>query len=350
MSIQTEVTRIKSATVDIRSKYVELGIAQSTDKIDALATASQQIENQGAVTATVPEGSTYTIPKGYHNGSGTVTGIAPAADATVETWETPDMTSENTPAPYEVSGSGEIDGHYCWMAFDGNANTYWASNAMTGSNSHSISLTLPGNAMITGVRLTPASGDETVNFPSVVRVAINDAEDPVDGQSFSLSEPVAGVGQEVTFDPVVGNYIELTFDEDEEYRNRPIAIAEIEIRTKESVSKYSLQSTKIVTPTSQQQNVTPDSGYYGLSSVTVNPIPGSYKDVSIVTANAEDVLTGKIIVGSDGQMVAGTMTNNGDISLEIDGLTVTEVTIPAGYTEGGTVSLSSDIEEMLATI
>lgn len=192
MSIATEVARIKGAVSAIRAKYVELGIAQSTDKLDNLATASGLIENKGAVSATVQEGDTYTIPKGYHNGSGTVSGVA---------------------------GGGN----------------------------------------------------------------------------------------------------------------------------------YSLQS-RTVTPTTKEQNITPDSGYYGLSDVTVAPIPEAYKDVSTVTATASDVLTGKTIVTADGTTTTGTMPNNGTYSQTINGLSVTSVSIPAGYYAGGSVSLTSDIEEALAAI
>ena len=44
------------------------------------------------------------------------------------------------------------------------------------------------------------------------------------------------------------------------------------------------------------------------------------------------------------------MANNADVSAQFDGLTNTSVTIPAGYTSGGTVSLTEDIEEALASI
>jgi len=192
MSIATQISRIQTDRNTIRTKFVELGMAQNTATLDDLATAAEGIENRGAVSATVQEGDTYTIPKGYHNGSGTVSGVA---------------------------GGGN----------------------------------------------------------------------------------------------------------------------------------YSLQS-KTVTPTKAQQNVTPDSGYYGLSDVTVAAIPTNYADVGAVTAGAGDVLTGKTLVDATGKTVAGTMPNNGAISSTIDGLTATTVTVPAGYTSGGTVTLSSDIEDALAAI
>ena len=108
---------------------------------------------------------------------------------------------------------------------------------------------------------------------------------------------------------------------------------------------------KTVTPTKSQQNVTPDEGYDALSQVTVEAIPAEYAEVSGVTAVEGDVLANKIFVGADGQEKAGTMANNGAVQATIDGLTVTEYTVPAGYHSGaGKVTLTSDIEEALAAI
>lgn len=76
MSISTEIARIQSSRNTIRNKLVELGMVQSTAILDDCATAIDGIENRGAISATVQEGDTYTIPKGYHNGSGTVSGVS----------------------------------------------------------------------------------------------------------------------------------------------------------------------------------------------------------------------------------------------------------------------------------
>ena len=108
---------------------------------------------------------------------------------------------------------------------------------------------------------------------------------------------------------------------------------------------------KTSTPTKSQQVIQPDSGYDGLSQVTVNAIPAAYQDVTSVTAVAADVLANKIIVNSSGTQVAGTMANNGTVTQTINGTTVTSYTIPQGYHSGsGTVSLDTTIETALAAI
>ena len=107
--------------------------------------------------------------------------------------------------------------------------------------------------------------------------------------------------------------------------------------------------TKTATPTKSAQDITPTSGKV-LSKVTVAAIPAAYQDVTGVTAAAANVLDGKYFVSADGTLTEGTMANNGAISKTIDGLSTTSASIPAGYTTGGTVSLTSDIETALAAI
>lgn len=65
--------------------------------------------------------------------------------------------------------------------------------------------------------------------------------------------------------------------------------------------------TKTITPAATPISVTPDSGYQGLSSVTVNAIPSNYSDVSGVTAVAGDVIAGQTFVDASGVLRTGTL-------------------------------------------
>lgn len=78
MATRTEekLLNIQTNRNKIRDKLVAMGLATSVDKLEALATAIESLINQGAVSITIKEGDTYTIPAGYHNGAGTVKGVA----------------------------------------------------------------------------------------------------------------------------------------------------------------------------------------------------------------------------------------------------------------------------------
>lgn len=108
ISISSEINRINQDKTKIRNKMVELGLASSIDNLDALTTAVESIENKGAVQATVQEGDTYTIPQGYHNGAGTVSGVTGGGNYTLQTKEvTPTKAQQSITADqgyYGLSG------------------------------------------------------------------------------------------------------------------------------------------------------------------------------------------------------------------------------------------------------
>ena len=124
-------------------------------------------------------------------------------------------------------------------------------------------------------------------------------------------------------------------------------------------SDYQLQN-KTATPTKSEQVLGPDDGYYGLRQVTINPIPVAYQDVTIVTqanyATAGDILTGKSVVGRDGNEIAGSMPNRGAVSETLTAHKTSgtyddySYTIPAGYHNGsGTVSISLETVSVTPT-
>ena len=78
MSVSNEVTRILAARNAIRNALLAWGVAQADDAIDEIAAALAALPNRGAVAEALEEGQTYTIPQGYHNGSGAVTNVVRA--------------------------------------------------------------------------------------------------------------------------------------------------------------------------------------------------------------------------------------------------------------------------------
>ena len=64
-----------------------------------------------------------------------------------------------------------------------------------------------------------------------------------------------------------------------------------------------------------------------------------FYDTASGDASGSDILTGKTAYNSSGE-VSGSMANNGSTSGEIDTKAGT-ISIPAGYTSGGTVSIKS---------
>lgn len=293
MSTQTEITRLQTARNTIRNKMVALGLGTSTDKFDALATEINGIKNQGAVDANVKEGESYTIPAGYHNGSGTVKGVSGGGNYNLQA---------KTVTPTKEQQSVTPDAGY-----------YGLSGVTVGA--------IPENFQDVSAT-TAAPADVLAN-----KVFID-----ADGVTQAGTMPDNGAVEKV-LDATTGN---------QEYT--------VPAGKHSGAGKVSVVlETKSATPAEAAQDITPTKGKV-LGKVTVSAIPDKYKDVSGVTAGAADVLDGKFIVLADGSKVEGTMANNGAIAKTIDGLTQTSVAIPEGYTSGGTVSLTDDIEKALAAI
>lgn len=104
-------------------------------------------------------------------------------------------------------------------------------------------------------------------------------------------------------------------------------------------------------PQEERQVLTADKGYDGLSTVTVEPIPNGFADVTGVTAAPEHVLAGKRFVDAAGAAKEGVMADNGAVALLLDGLIEPAATIPAGYHNGqGKVTLTGDLEAALTAI
>lgn len=290
MSIALELSRIQTDRNTIRAKLVELGMATGTANLDALATAIDGIANQGAVSVTVKEGETYTIPKGYHNGSGTVSGVAGGGNYNLQSkTATPTKKQQNVTPDAGYYGLSDVTVAPIPDAYqDVSSVTAAAGDVLTGKV-----YVLADGTVTTGTMPNNGTVSKTLDATTI---------------TYTIPKGYhSGTGT-----------VTITLE------------------------------TKTVTPTKSAQDITPTSGKV-LSKVTVNPIPDNYIDTTDADATAANILVDKTAyVG--GVKVTGTMANNGDTSGTIDGLTTTSASIPAGYTSGGTVSLTTDIEDALAAI
>ena len=290
MSIATQLSAIQTDTNAIRAKYVELGIAQTVDGLDKLAAASENIENRGAVSAEVKEGETYTIPKGYHNGSGTVSGVPGGGDYKLQSrTATPTKKEQNITPDSGYYGLSDV-----------------TVAAIPEAYQDVTSVTAEAGDVLSGKIIVDAGGKVTAGT-----MANN-----------------GGVDKTLTADA-------------------PSYAVPAGFHNGEGVVKI-VPEAKTVTPTKAAQTVAPAEGKV-LSGVTVEAIPDNFVDTTDADAAAGNILAEKTAyVG--GEKITGTMPNNGAVDGTMDGLTTVSVTIPAGYTTGGTVSLTDDIEKALAAI
>lgn len=291
MSVSTELERIQAARNKLRAKATELAIAEGTAKLDELATAFDGIVNNGSVSATVQEGDTYTIPKGYHNGSGTVSGVAGGGNYNLQS---------KTVTPTKQQQNVTPDGGYYGLSdvtVEAIPANYQDVSSVTAAEAE---------VLATKVFVDSTGKVKTGTMPNNGAVTKT-----LDGKTTSFPIPAG-------------------------YHNGTGNVSIV-------------PETKSATPTKSQQTISPTVGKV-LSSVTVEPIPSEYADVSGVTAVADHVLVGDSFVTKEGVLTEGKMANNGAADGTIDGLTTTSKVIPAGYTSGGTVSLTNDIETALAAI
>lgn len=291
-TIEMKLLAIQDARNVIRAKLVELGLAESSEHLSALATIIADIVNQGAVSVQITEGQTYTIPAGFHNGSGTVSGVAGGGGYTLE----PTKTVTPTKSQQSVTPS---DGFY-------------------GLEGVTV---LPIPAMYQDVTpVTAAAGD--VLAGKVIVLA--------NGTTAAGTMPDNGAVNKVLDATAVSYTIPA---------GKHSGTGKVTITLEE----------KSVTPTKSAQTVTPTTGKV-LSKVAIAAIPDEYIITTDATAAAGDILAGETAY-VNGAKVTGAMPNNGAVTGSVNGIDSVSVDVPAGYTSGGTITFDdTKIGEMLDAI
>lgn len=297
MSVSTELTRITTDRNTIRTKLVNLGLATSTDNLDTLATAINGIVNRGAPTPSVKEGESYTIQAGYYTG-GKVSGVSGGGNYTLQA-----KTATPTKQQQVIAND---DGYY-------------------------------GLSQVT----VDAIPDNYQDVSSVTATA---------GDVLTTKTIVTSTGAVVAGTMANNGTVSKSLDTTTTSYTIPAGYHS-------GSGKVSITTeTKTATPSESTQNITPTSGKV-LSKVTVNAIPAKYGDATGKTVTSSKLLAGETAIGiSNGSAtsIVGTMPNRGAASGTITGLGAvagdTSYTLSAGYYSGGTISLTSDIEDQLAAI
>ena len=393
MSIANQLTRIQTDRNTIRNKLVALGMANSTDNLDKLAEAIDGIVDQGAVSAEILEGTSYTIPAGYHNGSGIVKAMTDVVGE-AEKYKTQAKTA--TPTKNQQSITPD-DGYYALESVTVNSipDAYQDVSSVTAGAADVLSgkvIVTPNGTVTAGTMANNGAVSKLVTpqtAPYTIPAGYHNGEGTVDVRSVkAILDPTkegltvnTGVSyfHEIVINPIPDAYQDVTgvtADAADVLWQKKIVTATGEVvagtmknngavtkTLTKAVTSYTIPAgyhngegvvdvvtqVKSAVPKKEELTITADDGKL-LSTVWVEPIPDRYQDVTAVDAEAAHVLSGKKIVSATGAVVTGAMANNGDASASFDGLTTTSVTIPAGYTSGGTVSLTTDIEEALAAV
>lgn len=396
MSTATEIARLQTARNTIRNKLINLGLAESTDLLDDLADEIDGIANNGAVSATIQEGDTYTIPAGYHNGSGTVSGVAGGGNYTLQSKSvTPTKSQQSITADNGYYGLSGVTVAAIPEAYqDVSSVTVTAADVLSPkivvlSDGTPTAGTMVNNGAVSKT-LDATTSNQTYTVPAgyhsglgTVGIVLETKTATPTTSSQDITPTTGKVLGKVTVAAIPSNFKDTTNVDaaaGDVLSGKTIVTGSGEVEgtmTNNGTVSKTLDATtnnqsytvpagyhngsgtvgivleeKSATPSTSSQNITPTSGKV-LSKVTVAAIPSNYGDVTGDTATAANILAGvkaHTIQNGAAVQITGTMTNNGAISGSIDGLTTTSYSVPSGYTSGGTVSLTSDIEDALAAI
>lgn len=387
-NIAKSIESITNSRNTIRNKLIDFGLAQNNDQLAALATAISNITDNGSVQASVREGETYNIPKGYHDGSGTVSGVSGGGNYNLQSKTvTPTKAQQPITADEGYYGLSDVtvkaipEAYQDVTAVTATAADVLATKVIVDATGRVTTGTMPNNGAVsktldstTTNYAIPAgyhSGTGSVSIVTETKTLTPTKQQQV------VPATSGKVISSVTVAAIPGNYIDTTdatataatiLDGETAYVGgvkvegsmpnngaveKTLTVTETSYTVPEGYHNGEgtviiVPEQKTVQPSRSEQNVTPTAGKV-LSKVTVGAIPSNLIDTTDATAEASDILSGQTAY-VNGVKVTGSMTNNAAVNGTIDGLTTTSYVVPAGYTPGGTVSLTNEIETALAAI
>ena len=387
-NIAKSIESITNSRNTIRNKLIDFGLAQSNDQLAALATAINGIVDNGSVQANVKEGETYNIPKGYHDGSGTVSGVSGGGNYNLQSKTvTPTKAQQPFTADEGYYGLSDVtvkaipEAYQDVTAVTATAADVLATKVIVNATGKVTTGTMPNNGAVSKTldaattnyaipagyhngtgsvsivtetktltptkqqQVVPATSGKVISSVTVAAIPSNyvDTTDATATADTILDGETAYVGSVKVEGTMPNNgaaektltTTETSYTVPEGYHNGEGTVIIV-------------PEQKTVQPSRSEQNVTPTTGKV-LSKVTVGAIPANLIDTTDATAEASDILSGQTAY-VNGAKVTGSMVNNAAVNGTIDGLTATSFVVPAGYTTGGTVSLTNDIETALAAI
>lgn len=307
MSISQKISDIGAARDTIRTKLAPLGLVDATDKLSAIATKISTMPVHNAIDADVVEGGSFKIERGYHVG-GTIRAISDSTGDANKYKLQPVQSIEPIPGADKTISPDE--GYYGLASVIVKAIPSQYKD-LTNQNIGAADVLSP-KIFVDKVTGVPTAG----TMPNIGAV-----EESLDRSVTSYTIPAG-------------------------YHNGQGTV---------SITTEERDGSTAITPSTGVQTITPTTGKV-LSKVVVNAIPAKYADVSKASVDPDELLTGTVAFGKNANgeaiQVDGAMPNNGTITASISGLdsSTNSYKIPKGYTSGGTITLTSDIEDLLASI